>query len=126
MYKVSGRVIHGEKIGKVLGYPTANLDRRGFVKLKKKPKLGVWAGYATYRLQAKTHKLKAAIVIGPIDKKGLPKVEVYLIGFKGNLYGTYLNTYLNRYIRPFKKYKDVEKLKAQIKKDIQRIRELEN
>jgi len=119
MYKISGRVIHGENIGKTLGFPTANLDRRGYSHLKKKPKLGVYAGVA---ILPSGKKFKAGIVIGPIDKKGLPKIEIHLIGFKGSLYDTYLNTYLNRYIRPFKKFKSTEELKKQIKRDIKEIK----
>ncbi len=117
--KISGKVIKGEQVGRKLGFPTANLDRIGYSHLKKKLKLGVYAGEA-YLSSGK--KYKAGIIVGPIDKKGLPKIEVYLIGFKGNLYNTYLNTYLNRYIRPFKKFKNIEKLKRQIKEDVKLIK----
>ena len=61
---------------------------------------------------------KAAIVIGPIDQTGLPKIEAHLQNFKGNLYGKYLSIYLSIYLRPFKKFKNEEELKRQIKKDI--------
>jgi riboflavin kinase/FMN adenylyltransferase len=45
-YQISGRVIKGDGYGKNLGFPTANLERRQWARLKRKPKLGVWAGIA--------------------------------------------------------------------------------
>jgi len=115
--------VQGARYGTKLGFPTANLARRQYSKLKNKPKLGVWAGTA---ILPSGKNYKAGIVIGPIDKKGLPKIEVYLIGFKGNLYGKYVSICLNTYIRSFKKFKDVKKLKQQIKKDIKIIKEIVN
>jgi len=127
---IQGKVIHGEHYGKKLGFPTANLDRRSFKRRKLRIKLGVWAGVAQLKIPAspagrKNLKLKiypAGIVIGPLDKKGLPKIEAHLIGFKGDLYGKYLNMYLNTYLRPFKKFKNAKELKVQIKKDLERIK----
>ncbi len=137
MLEIIGKVIHGEGYGQKLGFPTANLDRRDFSRRRLKVKLGVWAGVAKIESNIPSpHPLpqgrgenvkiyKAGIVIGPMDKYYLPKIEAHLIGFKGNLYGKYLNIYLYRYIRPFKKFKNEEALKQQIKLDIQRVRELE-
>jgi len=119
--KIAGKVIKGEQIGRKLGFPTANLERRGYSRLKKKPKFGVYAGEVGL---PSGKKYRAGIVLGPADKRGLPKIEVYLIGFRGNLYNTYLNAYLNKYIRPFKKFEDVKKLKRQIKKDVKSIKKM--
>ena len=124
--QISGKVLRGQGYGRALGFPTANLDRRDFSRRRLKVKLGVWAGSVEFRIQnAECRMYKAGIVIGPMDKYHLPKIEAHLIGFKGNLYGKYLNIYLYRYIRPFKKFKNEEELKQQIKLDIQRVRELE-
>ena len=138
-YQLSGKVIQGDSFGKKLGFPTANLDRRDFVRRKLKIKFGVYAGQAEFKIknsrqqspaaQAKGGQVKlkiypAGIVIGPFDKKGLPKIEAHLIGFKGNLYGKKITIFLQKYLRPYKKFKNMEELKKQIKKDIQRIRKL--
>jgi len=132
--KISGKVIHGEHYGRKLGFPTVNLDRRSFSRRKMKIRLGVWAGYAIFGKkttsprpspqEGRGRKRKAAIVIGPIDKSGLPKIEAHLIGFKGNLYGEHLNFILHKYLRPFRKFKSEEELKNQIKKDIAFVKKL--
>ena len=120
---ISGKVVSGDRVGRKLGYPTANLDRRSFSRRKLKLKLGVYAGFA--ELKIKNLKLKnyqAAIIIGPIDRKGLPKIEVHLLKFKGNLYGKKLTVSLGKYIRPFKKFKSEAELKLQIAQDIKLIK----
>ena len=123
--RIFGRVIHGQHYGKKLGFPTANLDRREYVKQKKKIKFGVWAGIARFKVQGLRFKVYlAGIVIGPKDKRGLPRIEAHLIGFKGNLYGKKLQLRLQKYLRPYKKFKDVGQLKKQIARDINSIKRL--
>lgn len=125
MTEITGRVVHGKKYGRILGFPTANLDRRQYVRQKQKVKLGIWAGHVY--LKPKAYKLKplpAAIVIGPVDSKGLPKIEAHILDFKGDLYGQKLTFILNKYIRPFRKYKGEEELKKQITKDLEVIKNL--
>ena len=122
MITISGRVMRGDQYGRTLGFPTVNLDRRSYSRRKQKIKFGVYAG----NVEIKNSKLKienylAGVIIGPLDKHQLPKLEAHLIGFKGNLYGKYLNIYLNRYIRPFKKFKTEAELIKQIQKDIKKI-----
>lgn len=128
---ISGTVTKGEQIGRTLGFPTANLDRRSFSRRKLKIKLGIYGGSAELKTKNFTHsaslgqKVKiysAAIVIGPLDKRGLPKIEAHLLNFQGNLYGKKLKINLNKYIRPFKKFKSEAELKRQIKKDIASIK----
>jgi FAD synthase len=119
MILISGKVIHGDKYGRKLGFPTANLDRRSFSRQKLKIRLGVYAGRADL-LSGK--KYRAAIVIGPVDKKVLPKLEAHLIGFNGNLYGKQLKLGLVKYLRPFKKFVSQEDLKKQIRKDIEKVK----
>jgi riboflavin kinase / FMN adenylyltransferase len=136
--KISGKVVHGEHYGRKLGFPTVNLDRRSFSRRKMKIRLGVWAGSAVVQaigLPSKAgrwpalqrqKKLTAAIVIGPIDNRGLPKIEAHLIGFKGNLYGKKIVLSLEKYIRPFRKFSSADVLKRQIKKDIEEIKKFGN
>jgi riboflavin kinase / FMN adenylyltransferase len=147
---ITGKVIHGDHYGKVLGFPTANLDRRDYVRQGLKVRLGIYAGTVIigitssaprmhsghlllppssasgglWRASKEKRGLIAAIVIGPIDRNGLPKIEAHLIGFKGNLYGKKITLELHKYIRPFKKFKNEEELKKEIKKDIKIVKQL--
>jgi riboflavin kinase/FMN adenylyltransferase len=119
---VSGRVIHGDHYGRALGFPTANIDRRQYARNGTKVRLGIWAGIAKFQISNfKFQMYRSAIVIGPVDKKSLPKIEAHLIGFKGNLYGKKISLSLQKYIRPFKKFKNEDELKRQIGKDIRLI-----
>ncbi len=128
---IFGKVIKGEGYGRVLGFPTANLDRRSYSRRRLEIRLGVYAGWALIDghllgLPQKVTirgKRAAGIIIGPLDKTGLPKIEAHLINFKGNLYGKKIILELRKYLRPFKKFKTEEALKKQIKKDLLRIRQ---
>ena len=132
---IFGKVTQGAHFGKKLGFPTANLDRRDYSRRHLKIKLGVYAGKAEIipptlppprgeKRKERAHR--AGIVIGPIDKSGLPKIEAHLLNFKGNLYGKKVIISLQKYIRPFKKFSSTDVLKRQIKKDIQEIKKLRN
>jgi FAD synthase len=114
---IKGKVIRGDGYGKKLGFPTINIERRSFSRLKHKPKQGVYAGYVKL-LDTECLTYKAGIVIGPFDKKRLPKIEAHLIGYSGNLYGKVAIFEVGKFIRKFKKFKTERELIAQIKKDL--------
>ena len=115
-YVIYGKVIKGDGYGKKIGYPTINISRRFFLKLKKKPDFGVYAG----RVFLGRKLYKAGIVIGPKDKKGLPKVEAHLISFEGNAVGKKAIFEVGKFIRKFKKFKTEEELVRQIGKDLKK------
>lgn len=116
---LSGKVIHGAGYGKKLGFPTANIDRRQYLRENFKLTFGIYGGFA---ILPNGKRYKAAIVIGPLDAKKLPKLETHILNFSGNLYGKKILVELHRYIRKFKAYTTVEALKKQIEKDIIKIK----
>lgn len=115
-YIFGGVVIKGEGYGRKIGFPTLNIDRKSFSKLKIKPVLGVYSGSVI--LQNKTYK--SAIIIGPIDIKGLPKLEAHLLSYCGNAYGKKIIFEVDKFIRKFKKFKTEKELIIQIKKDLKK------
>jgi len=116
---IEGKVIKGDKYGKKLGFPTANLDQKQFVKDKVKLPLGIYAGVVFLHHLNKIRKV--AVVIGPLDKKKVPKIEAHILKFSGNLYGKKLTLYLYKFLRPFEIFKTEKLLIAQIKKDVKRV-----
>ncbi|HVY67387.1 MAG TPA: riboflavin kinase, partial [Patescibacteria group bacterium] len=66
---------------------------------------------------------RAGIVIGPLDRRGLPKLEAHLLGFAGNLYGRSITLTLKRYLRPFRRYAAAAAISRQIERDLALVRQ---
>lgn len=111
-YQVRGKVVRAHGRGRTIGFPTANLkvDPQKLIPLQ-----GVYAG--------KTLGKKCAVNIGtrPTFGGGKVSIEVYILNFRKDIHGKIITVDLIRRIRDEKQFSDVEKLKAQIKKDIKRI-----
>jgi riboflavin kinase/FMN adenylyltransferase len=125
-YRIRGLVRHGAARGAKLGFPTANVD--GVDTLVPGP--GVYAGRAIvgpqFGADFSSRAWPAAINIGPNPTFGEQslKIEVHLIGFQGNLYGTLLEVDFLAPLRPTTKFAGIDALKAQLQLDITRTIEL--
>lgn len=117
---IAGRVVRGQGYGRKLGFPTANIDRRQWYK-HRQLKLGVYAGLVEL---SNNRVYKAGIVVGPLDNRKLPRLEAYLLGFKGNLYGQKVTFHIQKYLRPFKQFASEAVLKKQIAQDIKDIKQI--
>mgnify|MGYP000591345253 CR=1 FL=1 len=111
----AGKVIQGEKLGRQIGFPTANIDGKQFSKIKPQPQWGVYAGLVLLPNQL---IYPAGIVIGPADTKGEPKLEAHLIGFFGDLYDQNIGFLIIKFLRPYQSFSSLIVLKKQIKKDL--------
>ncbi len=120
LFTITGKVVRGTRLGRKLGFPTANLDRREYSRKKLRIPFGVYAGVATISGREKTYR--AGIVIGSMDTKGLPKIEAHLLDFSGVLYGKRVYLSLMRYLRPYKVIKDKATLKREIANDLKKVR----
>ena len=118
-YFLAGRVEHGRHVGgPVLGFPTANLS---LPPEKVLPREGVYAG----SVRTEKGEYPAVINIGARPTFGVAekKAEAYLDGFSGDLYGERVCVLPARFLRPVMKFADADALKAQLGRDIARMRE---
>jgi FAD synthase len=112
-YTIKGKVIKGDGYGRKIGFPTVNLGSSNTEAL---PPYGIYSGIVN--LSGK--KYKAGIVIGPLNKKNLPKIEAHLIGYDGDAYGKQVSLQIKKFLRKYKKFKTEKELIAQIKKDLKK------
>src|SRR5580698_2473004 len=102
---VSGEVIHGDKRGRELGFPTANL--------KLDPACGLKHGVYAVRVQiaGKRHDGVASFGVRPMFDDGAPLLEVFLFDFGGDLYGQTIDVAFIGWIRHEQKFATIETLK---------------
>jgi riboflavin kinase/FMN adenylyltransferase len=118
-YSMCGRIAHGNKIGRTIGFPTANV----YLNRLKSPLNGVFAVYM--------HRLKKNPIAGIAnlgtrptldkDKKSL-LLEVHLFDFDENIYGHYVEVQFIKKLRSEQKFASFDDLKTQIKQDIKQAR----
>ncbi len=113
-YRISGRVAHGDKLGRELGFPTANIHMRR----NKLPLTGIFVvevhGIAEHALPA-----VASLGVRPTVKTGAqPLLEIHLLNFTGNLYGRIIHVDFLAKLRDEEKYPDLATLTQQIVLDV--------
>lgn len=118
-FTIKGKVVHGDKIGRILGFPTANIEISNPNKLI--PASGVYA----VKIKIENHLYKGALSIGyretVFDNSKLT-IEVFILDFDGDLYNKELDIIFVDFIRPQIKYDNWDLLKEQIEKDVVAVR----
>ncbi len=118
-YSISGRVGHGDRRGRQLGFPTANVE----LKRQTTPLLGVYAVRVS-GLADESIPGVANIGTRPVfDGKKL-LLEVHLLDFNEQIYGRHVSVEFARHLRGEQKFSGIEELKAQIARDIEKAREI--
>jgi riboflavin kinase/FMN adenylyltransferase len=114
-WTVEGVVIKGEQRGRKIGFPTCNIKWNSYVL----PKLGVYS----IQVETKNFKKKGIANIGyrPTFEGKTLLLEVNIFGIKKNLYKKMLKVSFIKFIRSEKKFRNINELRAQIKKDIAKI-----
>jgi riboflavin kinase/FMN adenylyltransferase len=116
-YAISGKVAVGDKIGRTLGFPTANLEAGGLAL----PPNGVYA--ALTKVDGTLYRVALNIGIRPTVAAGKQlRVEAHLLDFQGELYGKELEIDLGEKLRGEKKFGSVEELREQIARDVAAVR----
>ncbi len=113
---VTAQVVHGDKRGRELGFPTANL-RLG-------ADCGLRPGIYAVRVDVGGERYDAVASFGrrPMFDNGALLLEVFLFGFKGDLYGSVLDVAFIDWIRPEMKFDSVEDLIRRMDDDSRRAR----
>ncbi|WP_017727358.1 bifunctional riboflavin kinase/FAD synthetase [Halalkalibacterium ligniniphilum] len=114
-YEVSGTVIHGDKRGRTIGFPTANVKPKDRYII---PKTGVYA--VEFLHEGQRYEGVCNVGYKPTfydEKEKIPSIEVHLFNFKGNLYDAFVRVRFKHYIRAEKKFTGIEALVEQIKAD---------
>ena len=117
-FEVQGFVIHGQKLGRTLGFPTANIAR-SFDQIM--PSDGVYASW--FFVNGKQFKCAAAIGTRPAVGGTVRTIEAYLLDYPGeSLYGQHIRLRLEKYLRPEANFPSIEDLKKQMSKDVESVR----
>jgi riboflavin kinase/FMN adenylyltransferase len=115
-FQIGGKVIASDRRGRILGFPTANLDIKPQQAL---PGNGI---YATIT-QVYDKQFPSATNIGtrPTFGEGKKNVETHLLNYKGDLYGKEIRIEFMQKLRDEQHFPSSEELKAQIRKDIRQV-----
>ncbi|QGH34580.1 bifunctional riboflavin kinase/FAD synthetase [Gracilibacillus salitolerans] len=119
-YSLTGEVIHGDKRGRTIGYPTANLKIEDYYFL---PRIGVYA--VEVRVGEKQYYGMANLGYNPTftDDRENTKLEVHIFDFDENIYGEKIDVYWKKYIRDEEKFSGIDELVEKLKDDEEQSRE---
>jgi riboflavin kinase/FMN adenylyltransferase len=118
-YTILGTVVHGDDLGKKIGFPTANLSAHN----EQFPPNGVY--FAEAKLDGATYPGVVNLGCRPtVSSKTERILEIYLLDFERDIYGKDIEVRFIRYLRPEKKFENVEALASQIDLDVKQAREL--
>jgi riboflavin kinase/FMN adenylyltransferase len=115
-FYLGGKVITSDKRGRVLGFPTANLDIRPQQAL---PGNGIYATIA--QVDGKRFPAATNIGIRPTFGEREKTVETHLLNYKGDLYGKDMRLDFVQKLRDEQRFPSSEELKAQIEKDVREV-----
>ena len=116
-FVIEGRVEHGEKRGRQLGFPTLNMQLDGYIR----PAYGIYAvRVAVFEEDVAVAHYDGVANLGvrPMYLTHEPLLETHLFDFSGDLYHKQVSVELVSYLRPEAKFESVEALKAQIADDV--------
>jgi riboflavin kinase/FMN adenylyltransferase len=111
-YRMSGKIVRGNSVGRQLGYPTANVDLRR----RQSAVMGIFA-VRVYGLDGGPHDAVASVGSRPTFEGTKPILEVHLFDFDKDIYGEYIHVDFVAWLREQRKYDIVEDLVAQMHLD---------
>ena len=115
-YQITGRVVEGNKLGRTLGFPTANIQCDDPDKLV--PANGIYA----VKVDVEGVQHNGALSIGhrPTFDNGARTIEVHILGFDDDIYGQEITLHFKHYLRPELKFHSAEELIRQMQLDVEK------
>ena len=125
-HRVDGVVVRGDRRGKAMGYPTANVECPQFTAI---PADGIYAGHLVLRdvrTGASRERLPAAISVGsnPTFQGSRRTVEAFVLDYDGDLYGEHVGVEFVQRLRPMLRFDGVEDLVAAMDQDVTETRRI--
>jgi riboflavin kinase/FMN adenylyltransferase len=123
-HRVDGVVVRGDRRGRALGYPTANVETPPFTAI---PADGVYAGFLVTRdprSGESRQQYPAAISVGtnPTFQGSRRTVEAFVLDWDGDLYGQHVGVEFVERLRAMARFPDVDSLRAEMDRDVVRTR----
>ena len=117
-FTLEGMVIHGDKRGRELSYPTANID------IQNQHKIVPQQGFYLVKSKLRGRVVYGMMNIGtkPTFDTTMPSIEVHFLDWNGDLYGQTVQVELLKWIREERKFKTIKELQTQIRTDEQNCR----
>ena len=113
-YHISGRIVSGYKVGRTLGFPTANIQPDDPMQLL--PGIGVYAVW----VEVAGQRYKGMLYIGSrptLDNGTQLSIEVHILHFSGDIYNDPIRVSFAHFVRGDEKFDSLEALKAQLMRD---------
>jgi riboflavin kinase/FMN adenylyltransferase len=125
-HRVDGVVVRGDRRGRDLGYPTANVESPQYTAV---PADGVYAGHLVTRdprSGASRERLPAAISVGtnPTFQGSRRTVEAFVLDYDGDLYGEHVGVEFTSRLRPMEAFADIDGLLVAMAKDVSDTRQI--
>lgn len=115
MYEIEATVIHGRKLGRDLGFPTANMAVEGNCDI----------GYGVYRssvvVDGVRYRAMSNFGVRPSVDGSQLRLETHIIGYEGDLYGRRLTIRLEEKMRDEQKFDSLDALRAQLRRDYEQV-----
>lgn len=111
-YRMSGKIVKGDRVGRTLGYPTANVDLRR----RQSAVMGIFA-VRVHGLEGGPHDAVASVGSRPTFAGTKPILEVHLFDFDEDIYGRHVSIEFVHKLRDEQRFESLETLKAQIARD---------
>lgn len=118
-FAIRGPVLHGAKLGRSIGYPTANLELGSYLR----PRYGIYAVTGTLPGGQVLHGA-ANLGVRPTIDPPVELLEPYFFDWSGDLYGQEIEVALIHHLRDEAKFDSLEELTAQIERDCEQARGL--